>query len=469
GTGGTGGLGTATLDPGDGGTGGAAGDGGAGGTGFVTPGDGGDGGDGGTGGTGGTPGGAGGAGGQLGSGGVGGTKRDDPTVQGDSGSDGSAGAQGATGVSAATANVVVPSAKPLSPFAELARRWAYVYFNRAPSASPETGPQTGDNKQIVIDMNGQSNNGYDVTYTVTSGPRYGTLIAGDEPGTYTYIVDPALVRPGMQDSFVITLDNGAQAVRPGLAGVLQKQRHDRAVEKGFAQADTVEQLVTIRVLGDGVFGDVDEGSKYWVSQSFSNCALQASASAIGIATKTTPPTEAEMVYLAKTTGSVYRPGSMIFLDENIDEGAATQDLPTLMEQYFNVTATYSTGATVDENGDTVLPTTLDAQRQLRDLEAALAQGKSAVVIYSTNIVWTAVAGSAPEGQDGYFTLDHAAVVTEVDLANGVVYVNDSSMTDDDGQLIGRGKKLPIGVFLSGWQASNYDMVIVAARTPSVEV
>jgi hypothetical protein len=182
-------------------------------------------------------------------------------------------------------------------------------------------------------------------------------------------------------------------------------------------------------------------------QSYYNCVLQASAAAIGQATKSTSPFEQLMVDLAKATDSVATPGNKMYLDEN--------------------TATLKKYGTYDENGNQIADATFqDGEVALNDLTAALAQGKATMVVYPVSIVWTAVAGFVPSGNDALFRADHAAVVTQVDLKRGFVYINDSSMTDDDGNFIGKGIKVPIGVFMTGWATTDYQLIIVAQKDPA---
>lgn len=116
-----------------------------------------------------------------------------------------------------------------------------------------------------------------------------------------------------------------------------------------------------------------------------------------------------------------RPGDKMYLDANTDIGVATEDAIALMEQHYNVTATRTLYDATQAGG----------QVALRDLQAALAEGKAAMIAYPVAIVWTgAGVGFVPQADTSYTQADHAAVVTEVDLANGLVYVNDSSMTDN---------------------------------------
>ncbi|ODQ84700.1 hypothetical protein BHQ17_26260, partial [Mycolicibacterium holsaticum] len=461
----TGGASARADEPGgDGGTGGAGGGAGNGGDG-VAPGDGGNGGDGGDGGDGGVTEGDGGFGGAFGAGGLGGEGTDGSTgADGDSGATGANGSRGASVVTAALASAPrLPSLQSL--LTNIGRQLSYIFFNRAPSVSPDIGAQTGDDKQITVDLNANGNNGFGVTYTIKEGPRYGTLEPGDTPGSYIYTANEALIRPGITDHFIITIDNGASARLPGFAGAIQGMFHGLAVRIGAAKPDTIDQVITVEVRGNGQYGDYEDAKQYWVSQSYYNCVLQASAAAVGQATQSTPPTEEYMVMLAKTTDSVATPGQKMYLHENIEEGVAGQDAAVLMEKYFDVTATYKRYGTYDDNGQRITAATVEeGQEAFRELQAALAEGKAVVVAYPVAVVWTAVTDFVPGPKDKYTEADHAAVVTQVDMKRGIVYVNDSSMTNK-GKNVGQGKALPIGVFMSGWQAADYEMTIVAAKTP----
>lgn len=468
GTGGDGAVGgpsTATAPGGGGGTGGAGGQAGNG-AGGVTPGGGGNGGNGGNGGDSGGPGGTGGYGAGGGGGGIGGTGAASGTI-------GQRGTDGATATTLAV-SAAAPSASPQSWLSDLGRQLTYVFFNRAPSASPDLGGQTGGTKQISVDMNSRSNNGFGVSYTIKDGPLYGTLEPGATPGTYTYTPDPTLVQPGIVDHFTITVNNGTAAALPGFAGAVQRLVHDFAISIGIAQSDTVDKKVTVNVIGAGVYGDVADGKQYWVSQSYSNCVLQAAASAVSQATKTLPASDIEAIWvnLAKTNDSVVKPGTKMYLDENTDEAIAPGDARVLMEKYFNVTATVKEYGTFDASGKRLTQATQnDGQQALRDMEAALAQGNAIMIGYPTAVVWSAVTDVKPTGDDSYTESDHAATVIAVDLKQGVVYVNDSSMTDKDPVTgkqvsVGQGKAIPIGVFMTGWQADNYELTIVAPKAPA---
>lgn len=163
------------------------------------------------------------------------------------------------------------------------------------------------------------------------------------------------------------------------------------------------------------------------------------------------------VQWAKTTDSIETPGDKMYLDANTNEGVSTVDAIALMETHYNVAA----------ERKLYDPTQAGGQQALLDLQAALAEGKAAMVSYPVAIVWTGAGiGFTPQPDTSYTQADHAAVVTEVDMKKGLVYVNDSSMTDDKSQPAGKAKAIPIGVFMAGWQVADYDLTIVAALAPA---
>ncbi len=257
-------------------------------------------------------------------------------------------------------------------------------------------------------VNGEGNNGYGVSYTVKDGPpRYGTVVAGSTPGSFVYTANDALIQPGIVDHFTITVNNGTAAKLPGIAGMIQGMLHSFAIMVGAAKPDTFDKEIWVTVDGTGQYGNAAAAADYWVNQSYSNCQLQAAASAVLQATKTLPTSTTEQTWVdwAKTTDSVKTPGAKMYLDANIEEGVATEDAVALINEHFDVTATYREYDKTQEAGE----------EALRDLQAALAEGKATMVAYPVSIVWTAVTDFKPTPKDSYFVADHAAVVTQVDL------------------------------------------------------
>ncbi|WP_052960148.1 Ig-like domain-containing protein [Mycobacterium sp. EPa45] len=415
--------------------------------------------------TGGGSGGSGGNGGKGGNGGTGGQgggagqATEGGSPDGAGGQAGTRGANGSPTAAAAAVAAVSAHAQPATPaavFEEIGRRLAYIFFNRAPSAGPEIGGQDGTDKQITVTVGGSANNGYGVTYTIKDQPKYGTVTAGEAPGTFVYTANQSLIQPGITDSFTVRIDNGSDARLPGFAGLLQDALHNFAIRIGAAKSDTIDEKVTVTVTGTGVYGNAEDAKQYWVSQSYSNCVLQAAAAAVSQATKTPPPSDIEQQWVdwAKTTDSVANPGSKMYLDQNTDEAADPADARVLMQMHYNVTVAAKEYAQTQAGG----------QEALRDLQAALAEGKAVVVGYPVAIVWGGAGiGYEKDDDDSYTDADHAAVVTEVDMKKGLVYVNDSSMTENNAP-VGQGKALPIGVFMAGWQVSKYGLTTVGPKT-----
>jgi hypothetical protein len=304
---------------------------------------------------------------------------------------------------------------------------------------------------------------------VTNQPRYGTLTLDESTGAYTYTPDPTLVRPGITDAFTVEVSNESGAQRTGLLGALTALLHNWALSIGVAKPGTAEATVDVKVPGDGQYGNAADSRQYWVKQSFYNCQLLATAMAIGQATHSTSPTEDEMSRWAETTDSVFFPGQKMYLGDFSQSGVSTVDAVALANQYFDVTAVLKTygGGNVYAPGQTATATAADGRQALGDLEAALARGDAAMVVYPVAVVWSTF-GLSPRPNNSYTFPDHAAVVTQVDLTNGWVYVNDSSAVSpfDRNVFVGQGLAIPIGAFLNGWQTSNYMLTTFTAKQPA---
>ncbi|MGP1667629.1 MAG: hypothetical protein ACTS5I_17360, partial [Rhodanobacter sp.] len=316
-----------------------------------------------------------------------------------------------------------PAAQPMtlqSIWTDLSRQLSYIFFNRAPSADPVTAPGS-EPGVITVDPRFSSNNGFEVTHEVSTAPKYGTVTWDEESGQYFYTVDSSLVKPGMIDSFVVTVNNGEAAALPGFAGVVQDWVHSFAVNIGLSQPDTAEIVVDIAVAGeDGFKGKYGKpgNSIYWTQQHYGDCMLMASAMAVSQVTQTIPPPDVEATWVgwARTTPSVAQPGAMMYLDEtDVTNGVATKDAIVLMEEHFNVTATQTRYGSVDEAGERIPATAKDGQVALRDLQAALARGDATIVAVNSAVVWTAVPNQGAEPFPNYVDADHAIVVTAVDM------------------------------------------------------
>jgi hypothetical protein len=246
------------------------------------------------------------------------------------------------------------------------------------------------------------------------------------------------------DSFTVTVDNGSGVQLTGVWGVVQDSLHALAIRLGLSQPDTIQQKITLSVSGNGEFGD-RENSRYASRQSYWNCTLMATAAAIGQVLGRTP-TEADMVFIAKTTNSVVKPGAKMYLDESINDGVAVADAVVLMKKYYDLTATTTKYD--------------DSPVAMADLQAALAYGNAGMTTVAIGLIWNAVPDAAGGSNPSYTDLDHEVVVIKVDLSAGKVYLNDSSATDNQNQPIGAGMEVPLGAFLSAWKTSTYELTVV---------
>ncbi|TXI40124.1 MAG: hypothetical protein E6Q56_05680 [Mycobacterium sp.] len=354
------------------------------------------------------------------------------------------------------------------PGADLSRRFNYIFFNQAPTADPTTSPSNPITGFITGRVNAMSNNGFAETYTLTTNVKFGTLDFDFLTGEFEYTPNEELVDPGIVDQFTVRIDNGTAAALPGFLGAVQDWLHTMAIDLGLAQKDFIEKTITLTVDGTGeqpgVYGTI-ENQKYWVKQSYENCTLMATAMAVAQLNGTVGvPNEAYMVALATATNSVASPGQKMYLAANIADGVAVQDAVVLLNNHFNLDASTTTyPGTKDDDGEPVPGTLQDGQAALRDLQAALAYGKAAMVTVNSAGLWSAAVKGEPSGTPNYFDADHEVVVIKVDLENGRVFFNDS------GPLFGQGMEVPLGAFLSAWQPNNYELTIVSKKTPSTEV
>lgn len=357
---------------------------------------------------------------------------------------------------------------PTGAGADFSQRFNYIFFNQAPTANPASSPSDPENGSITGRVNGSSNNGFAVTYTITEDVRYGTLDFDYTTGAFYYTPIEELVAPGIVDQFTVTVNNGTAAELPGFLGAVQNWLHDTAIDLGLSQEDSIEKTITLTVDGTGdnpgVYGDIDNG-KYWVKQSYENCTLMATAMSVAQLNGTVGvPSEAYMVALATATDSVASPGQKMYLAADIADGVAVEDAVVLLNTVFELeAATTKYPGTTDDNGDPVPATQQDGQMALRDLQAALATGKAAMATVASSGVWSAAINGEPSGTPNYFDADHEVAVIKVDLVTGRVFLNDS------GPSYGKAMEVPIGAFMSAWQGNNYELTIISKpAAPSSE-
>jgi hypothetical protein len=359
-----------------------------------------------------------------------------------------------------------PKATVQSIWTDLSRQLSYIFFNAAPTADPYVNGQEGEDKEITVDLNAQSNNGFPLTYRLKTPPKYGKVSIDQATGKAVYTPDDAFIKPGISDTFTITVDNGASAALPGFVGFVQLTLHTLAVSLGIAKPDTIDRQVAVTVTGTGQYGgDVTQLAKLHAEQSYWNCVLMASAMAAAQVTKTQTLPQDTVVAWAKELDSVVVPGSKMFLSERVEQGAYPVDAVVLMEKHYPVTAVNTVYATYDANGKRIAGATpADARRALNDLNAALAQGKAISVFINNDALYSSRPDASkppwtPENENTDFTTpNHQVQVLNVDMSAGKVWVNDSALTTG-------GVSYPLSGFMTAWQASDYDLTVVSAKTP----
>lgn len=335
----------------------------------------------------------------------------------------------------------------------IARQIHYTFFNNSPTADPTQNAQSGDNKQITGAINGAGNNGFDPTYAVTTQPKYGEVALDETTGHYTYVARNELITPGITDQFTVTVNNGAAARLPGLLGQVQLLLHSVALALGAAKPDTVEKTITVSVTGTGIYGDQLANAKNWQDQAGDNtCVLLAVASVVGQLNGTLP-SEQEMVTLGKATTSVVDAPAAMYLGTKKDTGFAGLDIRdgVALLEHFGLSGTLTTFDGSAPNGQTVAEAKAAyGQAALTALAVALAEGKAVMVDVDSG---TIVDASNGQVSDTVVTeTDHEIAVSGVDLANGLVYVNDGNLNKGS---VG----IPLSAFMTAWGADNFGLIV----------
>lgn len=190
----------------------------------------------------------------------------------------------------------------------------------------------------------------------------------------------------------------------------------------------------------GVHGDPAYGSENWSQQTLDDCVLMATAHLIGLFTGTTP-SETEIIARAAATPSSQHSGPIYHLPTDPDnpndsgDGAATEDMPKLMEHY-GLTGTYTDDDVAAAGG---LPTGMAALREDLDI------GQAVLVVADADILW-----NEPGAKYG----PHGVVVTGIDDGAGIVHINDS------GPESGADEKLSIKDFEKAWGMYGHQMIVV---------
>lgn len=358
-------------------------------------------------------------------------------------------------LSLVTADHVAQASPWQTAWEDFVRRLQYTFFNKAPTLDPEDGVQ-GSNGYVTGQLNGSSNNGYALTYTLTQGPAHGTVTIDQATGKYVYV--PSALDTRIRDSFVITADNGVAARLPGLMGSLQAITHSLAQGLGLAKADTVD--VTIEVLSwfpNSTAGDPLD-AQYWAEQNYNNCVLMSVAMVEGQLTKVLPTdqTEQDIIDLASKTPSVVDPSQMMWTGPDALGVKYRDGAELLRMKGFDVDYRYYSDVEYGFGSYAQGATALVALKQ------DLAAGKGVLVSVNGKTIWTA---ERPGFWNGQFfgSANHAIVVLAVDEARGVVWVNDSGLKYLE---TGKGAAVPLGAFMYAWAAGGYLTVAASVKVPA---
>lgn len=196
--------------------------------------------------------------------------------------------------------------------------------------------------------------------------------------------------------------------------------------------------------GEGtLYGNPASAAPFWRYQGYDDdCVEMAVADVVGELTGH-QPSERDVVKLAQATPSTVHPGPAYAKPKKHGAGAGTSfaDEPALLAHYgIHAAAT-------DEEGTAKagVPTGMNA------LEQDLAKGRKVIAGVNSEVIWgEPVEDKTPDGRP---EANHAVVVTGVDTAAGVVYLNDSGKED------GRSERVPIDVFARSWASSDDQMTV----------
>lgn len=195
-----------------------------------------------------------------------------------------------------------------------------------------------------------------------------------------------------------------------------------------------------------IYGNPIVAAAYWQHQNYDDCALMAVADVVGELTGRLP-SEAQIISIAGSLASTQHSGPIYTLPADpsrpneTGNGTNPWDIDDLLA-YFGIHGLATDTAHQSQTG---VATGLDA------LTYDLAGGHKVIVTLNAEEIWgQPVQERTANGQPA---ADHAVVVTGVDLARGIVYLNDSGPTT------GRAEQIPLNTFLQSWATSNDFMVV----------
>jgi hypothetical protein len=192
-----------------------------------------------------------------------------------------------------------------------------------------------------------------------------------------------------------------------------------------------------------LYGNPAAAAPFWRYQGYDDdCVEMAVSDVVGELTGR-QPSERDIVKLARSTPSTVHPGPIYTKPKNHKPGSGTSfdDEPALLAHYGIHAVTTDTESAAESG----VPTGMNA------LEQDLADGRKVIAAVNSELIWgEPVEDKTPDGQP---EANHAVVVTGVDTAAGVVYLNDSGSED------GPNERVPIDVFARSWATSDDQMTV----------
>jgi hypothetical protein len=191
------------------------------------------------------------------------------------------------------------------------------------------------------------------------------------------------------------------------------------------------------------YGDPSAAARFWRYQDYEDdCVEMAVADVVGELTGS-QPSEHAIVKLAQSTPSTVHHGPIYTKPgkHGPDAGTSFDDEPALLDHYrIHAVSTDNVNA-----ARTGIPTGMTA------LERDLADGRKVIVGVNSELIWREpVEEKTPDGQP---QANHAVVVTGIDVAAGIVHLNDS------GDEHGRDEQVPIDTFIRSWDSSDDQMTV----------
>lgn len=335
----------------------------------------------------------------------------------------------------------------LDPLQYLTRQLKYIFNNTAPTI--DAGAQSGAGGTVTGTVIGQSNNGFELAYTLGDKPQYGTADVNVTTGAYTYTPNAGVSVTA--DEFTIVANNGTAAQLPGLFGLVQNLLHAVTTGIGLSSGDTAAAEIAVSLTGQTVIGNPTAKIQFWQTSSQQLVNLATASMVLGQLTDQLPDWDV-LIQEAKTTDSVvktttnaisgastgnprkmYNPGKY---PETLPGGPYTDDnwvFGADARQLLQTHGTVVTGTYYSKSGG--------LNDALRNLTDALLAGQS-IIVYPRTV------------PDGKLVLGDAVTVLGIDFTNQQVYINDGEEPRQQ-----QGRTLSLDDFVRVW-GPTYETVVV---------